>query len=254
MTVHKAKGLEYPMVILCDNAAQSRTDAPECLVERGKEGDQIAFRVGTTKNPFHSMGYPGAADREKERLSAESVRLYYVAATRARDYLLVPVYSGMRSAGFHAALDAAGFLPRIADRASTGNTVLWKGAKVIDSKGFTAAPASTRPFRISIDRAELADPAITIERVAWSRALRVILERPSTGRVFRSASGLERSGRAAGTPANHQTHDHRRAKAIGVAVHAVLQRIDLATSADIGILSEEEAAAVGEAEAAAEVR
>ena len=254
MTVHKAKGLEFPMVILCDNAGRLKGDAPRCLVERGKEGDHIEFSLGTSQGAFDSSGYRGAVEREKTRLAAETVRLFYVATTRARDYLVVPVYAGKRGGGFHAALAGAGFLPPTLDGASGGRSASCRGARIIDSKGLSAPPLVSRPFRISMDRADLTDPAITIEREAWSRALQGIFDRPPTGRVFRSASGLEGRVAGSGKPALPDTRDHRRARAIGIAVHAVLQRIDLATAGDIGLLSEEEALAAGEPDASVEVR
>lgn len=254
MTIHKAKGLEFPMVVLCDTAGLPKADTPRCLVERSKDGDHIEFSLGAGDNAFDSSGYRGAVEREKTRLAAEAVRLLYVATTRARDYLVIPNYAGRSGGGFHLAFAQAGFLPKPPDGASEAWPATWKGARVIDSKGLSATPQIASPFRISVDRAELADPAITIEREAWSRGLAGIRRRPSTGRVFRSASGMERRVSSSGKPAAPDTRDHRRSRAIGIAVHAVLQRIDLATRADLGLLSEEEALAAGEPEATAEVR
>jgi ATP-dependent helicase/nuclease subunit A len=93
MTVHKAKGLEFPVVILADLTCKlSRPDAGR-WIDPG--GSLCALKLGgwaPTDLLLH--GY-----EEAERDKAEAQRLAYVAATRARDVLVVPtigdeVYEG----------------------------------------------------------------------------------------------------------------------------------------------------------------
>ena len=84
MTVHKAKGLEFPIVILADIGCKlSRDDASRYLdTERGL----CAFRLGDW-SPQDLLDHN---DQEARRDEAEGIRLAYVAATRARDVLVVP--------------------------------------------------------------------------------------------------------------------------------------------------------------------
>ncbi|MGI0130146.1 MAG: 3'-5' exonuclease, partial [Thermoplasmata archaeon] len=84
MTVHKAKGLEFPVVILADITAKlSRSRASRYLDrERGLCAVQLAGW-----SPAELVEHN---DEEAARDRAEGVRVAYVAATRARDLLVVP--------------------------------------------------------------------------------------------------------------------------------------------------------------------
>jgi ATP-dependent exoDNAse (exonuclease V) beta subunit len=93
------------------------------------------------------------------------------------------------------------------------------------------------------------DRAFLLEKEGWKRALNEALRAPTTGRAFRTASALEElpSPGVLARAANA-------AKDIGTAVHAVLERIDLATGRDIGLLSEEEADRIGRPDLVPEIR
>ena len=84
MTVHKAKGLEFPVVILADlTCRMSRNDASRHLdAPRGL----CAMKIGGWAP--HELYQHEAAEVACDE--AEGVRLAYVAATRARDLLVVP--------------------------------------------------------------------------------------------------------------------------------------------------------------------
>jgi ATP-dependent exoDNAse (exonuclease V) beta subunit len=84
MTVHGAKGLEFPVVILADLTANLCAREPDQHVDAAK-------RVSATRllrcAPWELLDHePQEAMRER----AEGVRVAYVAATRARDLLVVP--------------------------------------------------------------------------------------------------------------------------------------------------------------------
>jgi len=84
MTVHKAKGLEFPVVILTDMTARLTP------YEAGRHIDarrQIcALRIGG----WSPKELNDQRDNELGREKAEGERVAYVAATRARDLLVVP--------------------------------------------------------------------------------------------------------------------------------------------------------------------
>jgi ATP-dependent exoDNAse (exonuclease V) beta subunit len=84
MTVHKAKGLEFPVVILADMTAKLRAASASRYID--SEREMCAIRLGGC-SPFDLIQHEA---EELERDETEGVRLAYVAATRARDLLVVP--------------------------------------------------------------------------------------------------------------------------------------------------------------------
>ena len=84
MTVHKAKGLEFPVVILADVTCRLHRDGASRYLD-GKRG-LCAVKIGGWA-PYDLHEHE--AD-EVMRDRAEGIRLAYVAATRARDLLVVP--------------------------------------------------------------------------------------------------------------------------------------------------------------------
>ena len=85
MTVHKAKGLEFPIVILCDPTAPLAPSEPSHYVDADRRLwlERIAGCVPTELREH--------ADEVIRRDREEEQRLAYVAVTRARDLLVVPV-------------------------------------------------------------------------------------------------------------------------------------------------------------------
>jgi ATP-dependent exoDNAse (exonuclease V) beta subunit len=84
MTVHKAKGLEFPIVILADLTCKlARAEAGRWL-DPGH--NMCALKIGGWAPVDLLLHDPEEAARDR----AESERLTYVAATRARDILVVP--------------------------------------------------------------------------------------------------------------------------------------------------------------------
>jgi ATP-dependent exoDNAse (exonuclease V) beta subunit len=84
MTVHKAKGLEFPVVILADATTKlARKEAARFL---DKRRGVCAVRIAGW-SPAELLDHE---QTEIARDNAEGVRLAYVAATRARDLLVVP--------------------------------------------------------------------------------------------------------------------------------------------------------------------
>ncbi len=86
MTVHKAKGLEFPVVILCDPTAPRTVNKASRFVDSGR-------RLWAQKlcgcSPHELVQNDAQAIAHD---NAEVVRQAYVAATRAQDLLVVPTF------------------------------------------------------------------------------------------------------------------------------------------------------------------
>ena len=87
MSIHKAKGLEFDAVCLPDLSRECRDDVGPLLTDRLSR--RVELSVGTG---IRSGGYEELAELERENVLAEQKRLLYVAATRARRLLVLPLY------------------------------------------------------------------------------------------------------------------------------------------------------------------
>lgn len=90
LTIHRAKGLEFPMVILTDLAHAGKVEHEDFIIDRA--GGRIAIKVGNKEHRLWTRNYEEMSQWEKKRGEAEEQRLLYVGMTRARDFLVLPVY------------------------------------------------------------------------------------------------------------------------------------------------------------------
>lgn len=88
LTIHAAKGLEFPVVVVAGLGTKDNNMADQFRVDFSADGPE--FKLGSIATP----GFPG---RDDIAAWAEEARLLYVAMTRARDHLVVSCHTSDRS-------------------------------------------------------------------------------------------------------------------------------------------------------------
>ena len=97
LTVHGAKGLQAPVVFLADPRPDSRR-APQVWIDRDAEPAQSHWQVSRQGGEFRTIaiaqppGWEAMEERECAFDDAEKIRILYVAATRARETLVVSTW------------------------------------------------------------------------------------------------------------------------------------------------------------------
>ena len=244
MTIHGAKGLEFPITVVSGLTTRLGTRRGRVAVRW--DGDEIGI---SARKDLVTAGFDRLADLEDEMDSEEKLRLLYVACTRARDHLLIATHHVEEVPSF------AQLAWRHSHEAPAG---CWRVSEVD-----TTIIESVKPSAVSESVPTAAALATEMEaRAEWLDRRARLLE---TGRVPRtmSATDVRRSGREDASSVRRPWlsgpvdvepteipdpvsawRQGSAATAFGRAVHAVLQDADLSTGANLARL----AAAIAEAE------
>ena len=211
MTVHGAKGLEFPIVFLAGLNVAPNTRTDPVLYDRKSGRIEVKAELQTD-------GYTELADLDKARGEEESVRVIYVAATRARDHLVVSLY---RKAG-----DQKSVAARI-EEYMQGADHLWQRFQ----------PAADLSPRAALSAAQDTAPAgdTPQTRQRWQAQRRELFTARSLP-ISAAATRLAQNEKDAKEEQDVPDEPWRRGRAgtnIGRAVHAVLQVVDLHTGSDL---------------------
>ncbi len=232
MTVHKAKGLEFPVVILADLHREPVGHEPRPIL-----GDWLSGRVGRRCGRVCDREWVLAEERYRTTADEEERRVLYVALTRARDTLLLT--GGDPQSGTLQLLVSALASEGLA-LGGPGRRRLEGPSFVVDVSVGEAAAAAPTPAMVACVPAVGA--TYRSERRRWEEraeecarwARRPTVARPSAlavdpeaeARAWAGTHEAVAAGEAAMTPA----------LALGVQCHLALASLDLAHP-DIGALA-----------------
>ncbi len=236
MTIHAAKGLQFPIVVLTGlNVPPQHRARPVLWNEGGRPELHL-------RKDFETAGYDVLLSHNQDLEQFEDVRLFYVAATRACDHLLVSLFHPTKGA---AAKSRAAKLYALAQQ----RPELWH--PVEPSTAPAAAPTAA-PAHVLDTAAERADWFERQEQaVAQHGTLRAV-----SATALAKATATTADPNLEKEPPLEEDPPWRRGRAgtaIGRAVHSVLQTIDLATGEGLQETAGAQAAAEGVADRASEI-
>ncbi|HKV53950.1 MAG TPA: UvrD-helicase domain-containing protein [Candidatus Binataceae bacterium] len=205
MTVHSAKGLEFPIVVMADITCN---EAPR---EARRYVDPVLRLCAQTLAGCAPRDLLEHGEEELRREHEEAVRVLYVAATRARDLVVVPAVGDERYEGWLGSLNPVVYpAPREArmplERRPPGcpefrSPLAGNRPVTVSSNGRGVAPGAHRP-EAGTHRVVWWDPATLELDVRESMGLRQMRLLQADESAERSARGREdyerwRAGRAA---------------------------------------------------------
>lgn len=217
LSIHKAKGLEWSIVIVGDLGGTKRPHPPILLASRDTR--EFALRLNSD---MKTGNYDDLFEQEKLRQQAEEKRLLYVAATRARDYLVLPWFAPH---GHYMNVIREAF-----DPAHAGETISSFFQRNASESRVETAPRE--PIRVDLGEPGKQQRApierLLANRVEWLHAHEAALARANTGKEVKRPSELAGGeGRKTEIAIETVPSAHaERAALFGTLMHEVLAEMD----------------------------
>ena len=258
LTIHAAKGLEFPVVALASLACNQRR-REDVFIDHAKQQIGISLKCGDYR--LNTANFSGLAEAEQKRGRAEDLRLLYVAATRAQDCLLLPRLApepaGARSPRFLDFLDGplSAYGGRPEKTALADGVLRWCGE---DLPAIDRPPSALRHSVESLAPADKMVAEILAEREAWRAGLATIGVTPP--RIDGKAAGRGDLGPSASFPARTGAGSEladetwqagTTARVLGSAFHRIMNAVELQDERVPDLMIERIAAAEGAGQHAA---
>jgi ATP-dependent helicase/nuclease subunit A len=247
LTIHKAKGLEYPIVILVGGALSGGSASSDPIVDREERRLAIKLKAelpGAPARDLEPRQYTALKEREKRMEASEARRLLYVAATRARDRLVLSCFGRLANKDGSPAAVLLGPI---------GGALPSPGAitEEYEEGGLLVLPARVPPGLNEHDGAP-DDRDLAASRRDWRERRRAVLERARRPAPATSPSGLEHVDESVSTGGPGAPAGRARALALGSAVHRVMELCDLADASSVTTVAAAVAAELERPDLAAE--
>ena len=237
MTIHAAKGLEFPVVILTGINSGPRAGSDSVMFDRQR--GRVEVGLGSQDKRISTEGFEALAEAEKSMSEAEGVRLMYVAATRARDHLVLSLRRTDNDGG---AKSHAGQIAEFLE----GDPSLW--TEIAPTTPSDLTDSDPQLPAASQDGTSLHEHSVEALR-QWQGERKSLFDevgRPSSAAA--TALGRAKDDTTEDKPEQQSDEPWKIGRAgtgVGRAVHAVLQTVDLATGEGIPERARAQAAAEG---------
>lgn len=139
MSIHKSKGLQFPVVFLCDTNGGTKHDTDKIVVD-GDGNIGVDFIDGTLKVKSPTIIKTLIKKENKKEDMAERLRILYVALTRAKEKLYITGFSKdiNKTVGeFYSSIYDKGTEMSYMDIVDAPNMMTWIGKAVGKNKAFT---------------------------------------------------------------------------------------------------------------------
>jgi ATP-dependent helicase/nuclease subunit A len=231
LTFHKAKGLEFPVVILY-RLTQGLTERGTSIVhERGRKAVEFRSAAGET------AGFAAAAAEEEERRKCENLRLLYVACTRARELLVIPAYwqsdeKAGRASGFVSVLQS-----RFPRETNGRPRVEGTGFQIHETNGYRLESEPQEGLLLDVTKAadERAAETSRREREEWERSRTAAVTGLDHSAQFVRPSEPEQEPEERALPQGRPPHE---AMVFGQYAHQLLQKVSLPKGENLDELTE----------------
>jgi len=247
LTIHKAKGLEYPIVIVVGGALTGGSGSGDPIVDREERRLAIKLKAelpGAPARDLEPQRYTALKEREKRMEASEARRLLYVAATRARDRLVISCFGRLTT---KEGAPAAVLLGPICGALPAPAAI----AEEYEDGGLLVMPARVPPALDERDGAP-DDRDLGGARREWRERRDAVLERAVRPAPATSPSGLEHVDESVSLGGPGAPAGRARALALGSAVHRIMELCDLADASSVAAVAAAVAAELERPDLAAE--
>ena len=247
LTIHKAKGLEYPIVIVVGGALTGGSGSGDPIVDREERRLAIKLKAelpGAPARDLEPQRYTALKEREKRMEASEARRLLYVAATRARDRLVISCFGRLTT---KEGAPAAVLLGPICGALPAPAAI----AEEYEDGGLLVMPARVPPALDERDGAP-DDRDLGGARREWRERRDAVLERAVRPAPATSPSGLEHVDESVSLGGPGAPAGRARALALGSAVHRIMALCDLADASSVAAVAAAVAAELERPDLAAE--
>jgi ATP-dependent helicase/nuclease subunit A len=237
MTVHRAKGLEFPIVILADiTCNETRADASRYIEPASKLAAMELAGCAPRELQEHRA-------KEHQRDQEEAIRLLYVAATRARDLIVVPAVGDEESDGWLARLNPVVY-PAQTERRAPASTHPAGCPEFGDDSVLTRpakAPGKVKSVSPGLHRPQKGDHQI----VWWDPRLLILNVEEKMG--LRQDKLLQADEKKLVSDRGVKLHEEWNAKRAAMLASGTTPRINVATATELALAAPASGPALAEA-------